>query len=173
MDMLYGKSKENMNLNVAARGLQNSSEIYPLQTLLWVSMAEMNLILARQMAREELSAVINRLADGWNTAEAVMRLSEIVDEMAGDDQGQTWLFCTQQVTMDLPVYAWWSPSTLWGYLHMLFQQFELFQLVLVTNVGRFDMDLNYDGTLIQWVHLLDPPVMFFRCHVLELVTHAH
>ena len=172
MRLLYSKSKEKMDLNVIAYGLQKSSEIYSPLFLWSVSMTEMNLIRARQMAREELSAVINRLADGWNTAEAVMRLSEIVDEMAGDDQGQTWLFCTQQVTMDLPVYAWWSPSTLWGYLHMLFQQFELFQLVLVTNVGRFDMDLNYDGTLIQWVHLLDPPVMFFRCHVLELVTHA-
>ena len=133
-------------------------------------MAEMNLFLARQMAREELSDVINRLADGWSTAEAVMRLSEIVDDMAGDDQGQIWLFCTQQFTMELPVYAWWSPSTLWGYLHMRLHQFEVFRLALVANVGRFDLYLDYDGTLIQWVHRLDPPVTLFRFHVLRMVT---
>ena len=120
--------------------------------------------------RQELCEIIRELAVGRDIAETVVRLSAMVTDMADDIPGQDWLLRIRGRVQVLTVYWWWRPSTLYGYLNMRSRPFEIFRLMLVTDVGRFVVDPDWDGYLYDWVCSLVPRVQFYRQHVLLVVT---
>ena len=120
--------------------------------------------------RQELREIVRELAVGRDIAETVVRLSAMVTDMEDDIPGQNWLLRIRGRVQVLTVYWWWRPSTLYGYLNMRLRPFEIFRLMLVTDVGRFVVDPDWDGFLYDWVYSLVPSVQFYQQHVLLVVT---
>ena len=127
--------------------------------------------LTLSLAGQEVSDVVRCMAAGENRAETLLRLSEIVGDLHGGNQHQIWLLRIRGRNQQLTVYAWWRPATLYGYVDMRLGPHRLFRLVLITDVGRFIMDPDYDGSLVDWINWLVPPVFFFQRHILLVVRH--
>ena len=127
--------------------------------------------LTLSLAGQEVSDVVRCMAAGENRAETLLRLSEIVGDLYGGNQHQIWLLRIRGRSQEITVYTWWRPATLYGYVDMRLSPQRLFRLVLVTDVGRFIMDPDYDGALVEWINWLIPPVFFFQRHILLVVRH--